>query len=73
MVLVKGQGAEGNSPEWVNSVQLLFSFWAPYLFSFVVVGYGYQTAWLTGGLYTAVFILPIALSRGPPAPQAEAL
>lgn len=57
---------------WVNSIQLLFSFWAPYLFSFVVVGYGYQLAWLTGGLYTAVFIVPLALSRGRPAPQAEA-
>jgi len=57
---------------WVNSIQLLFSFWAPYLFSFVVVGYGYKLAWLTGGLYTAVFILPLVLSRGSPAPQAEA-
>ena len=57
---------------WVNSIQLLFSFWAPYLFSFVVVGYGYQLAWLTGGLYTAVFIFPLVLSRGQPAPQAEA-
>jgi len=56
---------------WVNSVQLLFSFWAPYLFSFVVVGYGYQLAWLTGGLYTVVFIFPILLSPGRPAPQAE--
>jgi len=55
---------------WVNSIQLLFSFWAPYLFSFVVVGYGYQAAWLTGGLYTAVFIVPLVLSRGRPAPQA---
>ena len=50
---------------WVNSIQLLFGFWAPYLFSFVVVGYGYELAWLTGGLYTAVFIIPIALSRAP--------
>jgi len=49
---------------WVNSVQLLFSFWAPYLFSSVVLGYGYQVAWLTGGLYTAVFTLPILLFRG---------
>ncbi len=46
---------------WVNSVQLLFSFWAPYLFSFVTVGYGYQLAWLTGGLYTAAFVAPIIL------------
>jgi len=51
---------------WVNSIQLLFSFWAPYLFSFVVVGYGYQLAWLTGGLYTVVFIFPIVLSRRRP-------
>ncbi len=57
---------------WVNSVQLLFSFWAPYLFSFVAVGYGYPLAWLTGGLYTLVFIFPIALWRGRPAPPSEA-
>jgi MFS family permease len=44
---------------WVNSVQLLFSFWAPYLFSFVTVGHGYQLAWLTGALYTAIFVFPI--------------
>jgi MFS transporter, ACS family, glucarate transporter len=56
---------------WVNSIQLLFSFWAPYVFSFVVVGYGYPLAWLTGGLYTVVFIFPLALSRRP-APQVEA-
>lgn len=56
---------------WVNSIQLLFSFWAPYLFSFVAVGYGYPLAWLTGGLYTAVFIFPLVLSRRP-APQVEA-
>jgi len=46
---------------WVNCVQLMFSFWAPYLFSYVVVNYGYQLAWATGGLYTAVFIVPLAL------------
>jgi MFS family permease len=57
---------------WVNSVQLLFSFWAPYLFSFVVVGYGYQLAWLTGGLYTVVFIFPILLWRVRPDVHAEA-
>ena len=56
---------------WVNSVQLLFSFWAPYLFSFVVVGYGYRLAWLTGGLYTVVFIFPILLWRGQPEQHAE--
>ncbi len=57
---------------WVNSIQLLFSFWAPYLFSYIVVGYGYPLAWLTGGLYTAVFIFPLVLSRGPPGrPQGE--
>jgi predicted MFS family arabinose efflux permease len=57
---------------WVNSIQLLFSFWAPYLFSFVVVGWGYRLAWLTGGLYTAVFILPLVLSRARSAPEVEA-
>jgi MFS family permease len=56
---------------WVNSVQLLFSFWAPYLFSFVVEGYGYQLAWLTGGLYTVIFVFPIVFWRGRPAPVAD--
>jgi len=51
---------------WVNCTQLLFSFWAPYLFSYVVVGYGYPLAWLTGGLYTAVFIFPVLLSKTSP-------
>lgn len=55
---------------WVNSVQLLFSFWCPYLFSYVVLGYGYQLAWLTGALYTAVFIFPILLPRQRPASRA---
>jgi predicted MFS family arabinose efflux permease len=56
---------------WVNSIQLLFSFWAPYLFSFVVVGYGYTSAWLTGGLYTVVFILPLLVWGGRSSPRAE--
>jgi MFS family permease len=58
---LKGQRAIALS--WINSIQLLLSFWAPYLFSFVVVGYGYELAWLTGALYTAVFIFPILLWR----------
>ena len=53
---------------WVNCTQLLFSFWAPYLFTAVVEGYGYSLAWLTGGVYTAVFILPVLLSRVPSPP-----
>ncbi len=57
---------------WVNSIQLLFSFWAPYVFSFVVVGYGYPLAWLTGGLYTAVFIIPLLVWRVQPVVHAEA-
>jgi len=66
---LKGERAIGVS--WVNSVQLLLSFWSPYLFSSVVLGYGYQAAWVTGALYTAVFIFPILLSRAAP-PRAEA-
>jgi predicted MFS family arabinose efflux permease len=56
---------------WVNSMQLLLTFWAPYVFSFVVLGYGYELAWLTGALYTAVFIFPIVLSRRRPGTQTE--
>jgi hypothetical protein len=52
-------------------MQLLLTFWAPYVFSFVVLGYGYELAWLTGALYTAVFIFPIVLSRRRPGTQTE--
>jgi len=63
---VRGENAVAMS--WVNSIQLLFGFWAPYVFSYVVVGYGYGLAWLTGGLYTAVFVVPLALARKVPRP-----
>jgi MFS transporter, ACS family, glucarate transporter len=53
---------------YVNSIQLTLGFWAPYLFSYVVVGYGYSLAWLTGSLYTVVFMLPLVFSRARPAP-----
>jgi hypothetical protein len=33
------------------------------------VGYGYELAWLTGALYTVIFIFPIVLSRRRPGPQ----
>jgi hypothetical protein len=48
---------------WINFIILLFSAWAPYVFSSVVESYGYEVAWLTGGLYTAIFALPILFSR----------
>jgi MFS family permease len=67
---MKGHSAIAVS--WVNSIQLLMSFWAPYLFSFVAVEYGYQLAWLTGALYTAVFILPIVFSKVSPGIPREA-
>jgi MFS family permease len=54
---------------WVNSMQLLLTFWSPYLFSFVVVRYGYELAWLTGALYTVIFVFPIVLSRRRPGAQ----
>jgi MFS family permease len=53
---------------WVNCIQLMFSFWAPYLFSYVAVDYGYRLAWLTGGAYTVLFLVPLVLSRVRPAP-----
>jgi predicted MFS family arabinose efflux permease len=55
---------------WVNCFQLFFSFWAPYLFSYMVEGYGYPLAWLTGGIYTAVFIFPVLLSKASPVLEA---
>jgi MFS family permease len=56
---------------WVNSIQLLFSFWSPYLFSFVVEGYGYPLAWLTGGIYTTIFIVPLLIVRVRPVSEVE--
>ncbi|HET8793471.1 MAG TPA: MFS transporter [Nitrososphaeraceae archaeon] len=48
---------------YVNGISLLGAFWAPILFSFMVKGFGYSIAWLTGGLLIAVFIIPIIRLR----------
>jgi MFS family permease len=43
---------------WVNSLSLFGAFWVPILFSFVVQHVGYAIAWLLGGIFSLLFILP---------------
>jgi MFS family permease len=43
---------------WVNGLSLFGAFWVPIIFSFVVHHIGYTVAWLLGGLFSFLFILP---------------
>jgi MFS family permease len=43
---------------WVNGLSLFGAFWVPIIFSFVVHHIGYAVAWLLGGLFSFLFILP---------------
>ena len=43
---------------WVNGLSLFGAFWVPLIFSFVVHHIGYTVAWLFGGLFSFLFILP---------------
>ena len=43
---------------WVNGLSLFGAFWVPFIFSFVGYHIGYAFAWLLGGLFTFLFILP---------------
>ena len=43
---------------WVNGLSLFGAFWVPFIFSFVVHHMGYAIAWLLGGLFSFLFILP---------------
>jgi MFS family permease len=43
---------------WVNGLSLFGAFWVPIIFSFVVHHIGYTFAWLLGGLFSFLFILP---------------
>jgi MFS family permease len=43
---------------WVNGLSLFGAFWVPIIFSFVVYHIGYTVAWLLGGLFSFLFILP---------------
>ncbi len=46
------------SISWVNGLSLFGAFWVPIIFSFVVHHIGYTVAWLLGGLFSFLFILP---------------
>jgi MFS family permease len=43
---------------WVNGLSLFGAFWVPIIFSIVAHHIGYTVAWLLGGLFSFLFILP---------------
>ena len=43
---------------WVNGLSLSGAFWVPVVFSFVVHHIGYAIAWVLGGIFSLLFILP---------------
>jgi hypothetical protein len=43
---------------WVNGLSLFGAFWVPVVFTFVVQHRGYTIAWLLGGIFSFLFILP---------------
>jgi MFS family permease len=43
---------------WVNGLSLFGVFWVPIIFSFIVHHLGYPIAWLLGGIFSLLFILP---------------
>jgi MFS family permease len=42
----------------VNGISLFGAFWVPFLFSFAAERFGFDIAWLVGGLIVLAFILP---------------
>ncbi len=44
---------------FVNGLSLFGAFWVPFVFSIIVLYFGYPTAWLIGGFLTILFIIPI--------------
>jgi hypothetical protein len=58
---VKGLQAEYETlaVSFVNGISLFNAFWVPIVFSFIVNQYGYSVAWLLGGFFTVLLILPL--------------
>lgn len=48
---------------WMNFIQLFAGFWAPSLFSYTTVVYGYPSAWLTSALYPILLVVPALAFR----------
>ncbi|HET7389705.1 MAG TPA: MFS transporter [Nitrososphaeraceae archaeon] len=46
------------SVSWVNGLSLFGAFWVPVVFSSIVHHLGYQIAWLLGGIFSILFVLP---------------
>ncbi len=49
---------------WVNSLSLSAVFWAPLVFSLLVLQFGYSIAWLLGSLFTLLLTFPVFILRG---------
>ena len=48
---------------WVNGIALFGDFVPPLLFSYIAIGFGYGSAWLTLALLAFVLILPVLFSK----------
>ncbi len=44
---------------FVNGLSLFGAFWVPFVFSMIVLYFGYPTAWLIGGFLTMLFVIPV--------------
>jgi MFS family permease len=52
-------GFQTMAVSWANTISLLGGSWSPILFSQTAVLDGFSTAWLVGGLFTFLLLLPI--------------
>jgi MFS family permease len=43
---------ESLAVSWVNTIQMLAGFWAPVMFSLLVLSFGYSVSWLVGAICT---------------------
>ena len=50
---------------WVNSVSLFGDFIPPLIFSAIVVGFGYNLAWLVCGILAVALLIPLLVAKSP--------
>ncbi|MGN6560320.1 MAG: MFS transporter [Candidatus Nitrosocosmicus sp.] len=48
---------------FINGLSLFGAFWVPSIFSSIVKNFDYSLAWLTGGILTFIFIIPVFYLR----------
>jgi MFS family permease len=58
------QGSQTMAVSWANAISLLGGSWSPILFSQIVVLDGFSAAWLLGGVYTFLLLIPIFFAAG---------